>query len=193
MVLKRFMRLGGQKYFVVRNGDKQPDLIDGLPNNDKGGKYIGFYPETNVITGDWIEHNQTGQRLYIHDTDYDYKGKNQPLQLKGYYWTEAQYERENEKSSDTSFNFYGSVNNAIVGTQQHATLTVQIENLYQEVEKRGGEDKEQLKKMLDVIQAALDRGEVKKGSLRQFSDLLAKHNWIMGPLGTLLVNQLFGA
>lgn len=190
--LNAFMKMNGQKYYVIRNGEKQSDLIGGLLHPEK--KYIGFYPDADVRVGDWVEHSKTGERLYIHDTSNHYIG-NQTFQKKGLYWTEAQYQRRNEKNgtSNPSFTFNGPVTGSIVGTQQHATLTVQIENLYQDVEKRGGEDTEELKKMLDKIQKALDKGELKKGSLSQFGDLLAKHSWIMGPLGTLLVNHLLGS
>jgi hypothetical protein len=71
-----------------------------------------------------------------------------------------------------SFHFRGDVNQSIIGTQNRAELTNNFDfrSIEQQIEREGGEDKEELKRALAQVERLIERGEyLDRGALAQFS------------------------
>lgn len=90
--LDRFMKKAGQKYAVVRNGERLP-LVDGLQNVEKptGRRYVGFRPGTDIRPGDWVEGQLSGDRSYIEDVASDVL-EGRVFMVKGYALTAQEYD-----------------------------------------------------------------------------------------------------
>jgi hypothetical protein len=69
-----------------------------------------------------------------------------------------------------------------------------IHDLDRQVEEHGGEDKEELRLMVAEIRRVLEtQDSISKGKFERWSELANKHApWLLGPLGSLLVNYAFG-
>lgn len=96
--LRRFMKMGGEKFEVYRNNKKISE-VEGLLNHEESSKkaFVGFYPETDIKPGDWIRGVVSNNYLFIEDIKTDVvHGK--AFQLKGYYLTEVEYKRISEKN-----------------------------------------------------------------------------------------------
>ncbi|VXB37725.1 conserved hypothetical protein [Exiguobacterium sp. 8H] len=103
----RFMRQHGEWFDVIRNSEVVAQ-IQGLPNNDKSGPYIGFYEGSDVHQGDWIKGTKSNNLLYIDDLLSE-SAYGKVFQVKGYYLTERQYkklEEEKEASIKPNVNYY---------------------------------------------------------------------------------------
>jgi hypothetical protein len=74
------------------------------------------------------------------------------------------------------------------------TNTFNISQVEKEIEQRGGEDKEELKKMMAEIQEMFEDSEkMKKGSLSKFSEMMQKHSWITSSIAKMGLDFLMGA
>lgn len=99
-----------------------------------------------------------------------------------------------EKSSSMHFNI-GTVYGSNIGTQgsAHVENVFNFERIDQMIEEKGGEEKEELRKMIDEIRELFEDSEkVKKGSLSKFSGLMEKHSWISGAIAQLGLGFLTG-
>lgn len=110
MDLKSFMSSAGEKFEVFRD-DEKVNEVDGISNREKETKraYIGFYPDADIKIGDWIKGKVSNNLLYIDDIKTQvYNGK--PFQLKGYYLSEKEYHKQNEKVEKVTniYNLYGA-------------------------------------------------------------------------------------
>ncbi|OAB32705.1 hypothetical protein PMSD_17195 [Paenibacillus macquariensis subsp. defensor] len=100
-----------------------------------------------------------------------------------------------EKSSSMHFNI-GTVYGSNIGTQGSAYVenVFNFERVDQMIEEKGGEEKEELRKMIDEIRELFEDSEkVKKGSLSKFSGLMEKHSWISGAIAQLGLGFLTGS
>jgi len=89
--LDRFMKKAGQKYAIVRNGERLP-VVDGLVNAEKNGRrYVGFRPGTDIRAGDWVEAQLSGDRSYIEDVASDVL-EGRVFLVKGYALTAQEYD-----------------------------------------------------------------------------------------------------
>jgi hypothetical protein len=89
----------------------------------------------------------------------------------------------------------GSVYGSNIATQGNATITntFNFSALDQEIEERGGSDKEELRKMIYEIKELFEDSEkVKKGSLSKFSEIMQKHSWITGGISKMGLDFLIG-
>ena len=90
--LREFMRLGGESVEITRDGN-MVGVADGLRNTEQTTrrKYIGFYPEADIRTNDWVKGTTSGDEFHIVDVFRDII-EGEVFQIKGFYETKAQYE-----------------------------------------------------------------------------------------------------
>jgi hypothetical protein len=85
--------------------------------------------------------------------------------------------------TSASFHFHGDVNQSIIGTQNRAELTNNFDfrSIEPQIEREGGEDKEELKRALAQVERLIERGEyLDRGALAQFSGAMERHSWFTG-------------
>ena len=89
----------------------------------------------------------------------------------------------------------GTVYGSNIGTQGQASITntFNFEKVDQLIEENGGEDKEELRKMIAEIKELFEDSEkVKKGSLAAYSEKIEKHSWISGAIAQMALGFLSG-
>lgn len=89
-----------------------------------------------------------------------------------------------------NFNFYGAVNQSIIGTQNRAELTnnFNIGEITERIDLEGGEDREELHNALDHVDGLLERGEsLDRGELARFSGVMERHSWFTGAVMSALL------
>ena len=70
---------------------------------------------------------------------------------------------------------------------------IYINEIEKMIEENGGNDKEELRIMVNEIRELLeDKEEIKKGILLKYSDQLEKHSWITGAIAQLTLGWLIG-
>lgn len=89
----------------------------------------------------------------------------------------------------SSFYFYGDVSQSIVGTQDRAELTNNMDfgRVREQIDREGGDDQEELHNAIDYVERLVERGEyLDRGALSRFSGLMERHSWftnaVMGAL-----------
>jgi len=192
--LRQFMKKGGEYFTVIREGKKIGE-IEGIRNTEQSSKrkYVGFYPQSEIKPGDWIKGNLSNDEYYIVDTDSDIINS-KVFQIKGYYETKAQHERRSENEATSIYNI-GNAYGSIIGSQQVPTInnSYNLEEIRDLIKQYGNEDKEELNEMIDTIKAITENNiPVQKGTLGHFSELLAKHSWITGPIAQSIIGWIMG-
>ena len=83
----------------------------------------------------------------------------------------------------------------VFGSQRDFRFEQIVGDLERQVEEHGGEDKEALREMVEEIQGTLEsQDSITRGKFEEWSELANKHApWLLGPLGTLFINYVFGA
>lgn len=92
--------------------------------------------------------------------------------------------------TSANFHFYGDVNQSIIGTQNRAELTNNFDfrSIEQQIEREGGEDKEELKRALAQVERLIERGDyLDRGALAQFSGAMERHSWFTGSVTQALL------
>lgn len=92
--------------------------------------------------------------------------------------------------SSTSFIFHGDVSQSIVGTQNRAELTNNIDfgSVRERINREGGEDQEELHNALDRVERLIERGEyLDRGALAQFSGVMERHSWFTNSVMSALL------
>jgi len=81
----------------------------------------------------------------------------------------------------------------IFGSQQHFAFEQVIGDLDRQIEEKGGEDKEELREMVEEIRQTLEsQDSITRSKFERWSELANKHApWLLGPLGNLLINYVF--
>lgn len=186
--------------FILNQGIKMRIFRDdqliaeepGLPNHEKSTHraYIGFLPNCNVRTGDIVV-NPSDNKYYVIDVDTAYFG-GRPNQVKAFYLTEAEYVAKQKQAQGSVFNIenaYGSV----IGSNNVATINYQtsISEIRQRVEDENAPDKEQMEKLLDLLQMIVD-GVVppQKGLLSKFSETMERHSWLSSAVASTFLTWL---
>lgn len=194
MGLETFMKMGGEVFTVIRNG-KNVGEFEGLRNTEKSSKrkYIAFYPDSDIQSGDFIIGKLSKDEYYIKDISSDIVHQ-KVLQIKGYYETKIQHEEGNKNEPNSIYNIdkvYGS----IIGNQNNATInnSYNLEEIRHLIDKNGEEDKSELNEMINTLEAITKNNiPVQKGTLERFSELLAKHSWITGPIAQSILGWVIG-
>lgn len=99
---------------------------------------------------------------------------------------------ELERKSAMQINI-GTAYGSNIGTQGDASITntFNFEKVDQLIEVHGGEDKEELRKMIAEIKELFEDSEkVKKGALEKYSEKLEKHSWITGAIAQMALQFL---
>ena len=90
---------------------------------------------------------------------------------------------EEQVASGSSFVFNAPGQGSIIGTNNTAELTntFDFRSLEQQIEREGGEDKEELRAALIEVRQLLEQGEsLKRGMLSRYSGVMEKHSWFTG-------------
>jgi len=190
MPFETFLRQMGIDYIVKR--DSQPDRIEkGLINTEQssGRKYIGFMPGTDILPNDVLV-NPSGDLFYVIETLTDSFLK-KPHQLKAYYQTKREHEltKQEPHAVFNVQNAYGSV----IGTGNQATINYNsaVSELRQAVASDTSTDKEQLDKIVDLLEMVVnDQVPPSKGLFSKFREVMERNSWITGSVANALMNWL---
>lgn len=193
MKLNEFMNEFGEKFSIFRN-NVFVAKVDGMRNSDKGRRFIDFYPDTDILPEDWVTSESSGEEFYIEDT-LSSMGLNRDsvFAKKAYYLTKVEYKNLNKSSPQITFNI-NDAQNSIIGTQHNATMTNNLSDskIIDLINEKCGEDREQMLELLSTINAVVQNNiPVQKGTFSRFSDMAAKHSWLLGPMSQKLINHLF--
>lgn len=93
-------------------------------------------------------------------------------------------------TSSTSFHFHGDVSQSIIGTQNRAELTnnMDFRSVREQINRDGGEDQQELHSALDRVERLIERGEyVNRGALSQFSGVMERHSWFTSAVASALL------
>lgn len=191
MLMDTFFQSHGIQMEIERNGEVIADTI-GLPNYEKatGRAYIGFRPGTDVASGDVVI-NPSGDRFYIVDTESSYFQK-QLQQIKTYSISEREYLSQKQQSPSTVFNI-GTAYGSVIGTANTATINYQsnIEELRKLVSDDTSPDREQMERLLDLLQMVVDNQvPAQKGLFAKFSAVMEKHSWLSSAVASTLLSWL---
>lgn len=99
------------------------------------------------------------------------------------------FEGAPQQNQATIFNFNGDIQNAIVGSQTHATLNAGIcfDELQSLISQIQGPDKEALESLvLQLQQMSKGEKEIKPGVFSKFAEILNKYPGVITALGTML-------
>ena len=112
------------------------------------------------------------------------------LTRKAYEAVDSDFVLPDPQPTSANFYLYGEVNQSIIGTQNRAELTNNFDfrSTEQQIERDGGEDKEELKRALAQVERLLERGEyLDRGALAQFSGVMERHSWFTGSVTQALL------
>jgi hypothetical protein len=111
------------------------------------------------------------------------------LTRRAYEAVDANFVVPEPQPTAASFHFYGDVSQSIVGTQNRAELTNNMDfgSVREQIDREGGDDREELHLALDHVERLVERGEyLDRGALSRFSGLMERHSWftnaVMGAL-----------
>lgn len=88
--------------------------------------------------------------------------------------------RNRPEGPGTTFNLYGNVQGSVIGTHNNAELTntFDFRSIEQQIERGGGEDKEELRRALARVERLIERGGyLDRGALSEFSGAMERHSW----------------
>ncbi|MFT8930059.1 MAG: hypothetical protein ABF969_12060 [Sporolactobacillus sp.] len=190
--LDEFMNDAGIDLELIRNG-KSIAKFKGMKDTDQNGNYFILYPRTNFEIGDIFNNLAVNVSYEIIDKDVmPFDG--QIAGLKAYFQTASEKKRQSATSSNVTFNVQSAVN-SVIGQNNLTTFNIEqgFKELLNQIDKQDTEDKEQLKKLVELVRQFVENDIApQKGMLSKFGDLIAKHAWITGPLGSLIVSWLAG-
>jgi hypothetical protein len=176
------METAGTPFEIERDGKVHTE--DGVLQSR--GAYVSFYPDADVRVGDVLRRPGDGEVLHVTRTASKImQGK--AVGLEGYYETErARSARQAREGASGALHFHASAQQSIVGTQQYGQLTAQLEMraLEIEIDRRGGPDAQDLKRMPEEIRKS---PTLERGFLARSSDLMERHSWITGLVAQMLL------
>lgn len=194
--IDRFFRINSENFEVIRDGEVSHEL-EGMKNREEEGKqrrFIGFRPNVDVQRGDWVRSKQTGDKFFIYETEGTTGLRGEQFQTKALFKTEAEYEREEEKTEGPVFQVDRSPG-SVIGTQEQAEIT-NINNwgeIHELIDANvEGEEKEELKQFISDLEEKLENGEVGQGDFKKYADIIAKHGWLSGPISQMIMTWLVG-
>lgn len=112
------------------------------------------------------------------------------LTQKAYDAVDSDFVEPQQPPSGNNFIFNAPVSNSIVGTQNRAELTNNLDfgELKRRIEAEGAEDKEELRLALEQIERLVERGEyLNRGDLARFSEAMERHGWFTGAVMSALL------
>lgn len=112
------------------------------------------------------------------------------LTRRAYEAVDANFVLPEPQPTAASFHFYGDVSQSIVGTQNRAELTNNMDfgSVREQIDREGGDDREELHLALDYLERLVERGEyLDRGSLSRFSKLMERHSWFTNAVMSALL------
>lgn len=112
------------------------------------------------------------------------------LAKKAYEAVDSNFVIPDPQPTSASFHFHGDVSQSIIGTQNRAELTNNIDfgNVREQIEREGGADREELHNALDHVERLVERGEyLDRGALSRFSELMGRHSWFTSAVMSALL------
>jgi hypothetical protein len=189
-------RMTGESFHIER-GDLRTEAL-GRRNHSK--RVITFLAEADIEIDDIIRPAAAGDPLYV--IDVNKKATADILTaVEAHYETERERQRrlaaeQRRDASTFTIGTIGSVQGSILGTQQnaHLAVTFDMRAIDQEIDRRGGDDADDLKTMVAEIHEMLDdRDKISRGSLVKYSELLERHSWIAGAVAQGLLGWAIGS
>lgn len=158
---------------VAEHMDSQILGLDGPDYVDKLSR-VGQYLEQRSLLEGKDDSKQSGPSMFIITREGmdEVEGRSQPQQ-----------------TSQTNY-FYGSVERSIIGTQERAEITANVNfgNIEQRIETEGGEDKEELYEVLAEIRRVVEQDDqLDRGALTKFSSVMQRRSWITAPIASMLL------
>jgi hypothetical protein len=181
--LRGLMETAGNPFEIERDGEVHTE--DGVLQ--QRGAYVSFYPDADVRVGDVLRRPGDGEVFYVIRTaPRTIQGKT--VGLHAYYETErARSARQAYQGASGDIHFHDSVQESIIGVEQHAEQPpyLDMRALEIEIDRRGGLYAQDLKRMLEEIRTS---PTLERGFLAQFGGLVERHPWIMRPLAQVLLD-----
>ncbi len=158
---------------VAEHMDSQILGLDGPDYVDKLSR-VGQYLEQRGLLEGKDGSKQSGPSMFIITREGmdEVEGRSQPQQ-----------------TSQTNY-FYGSVEHSIIGAQERAEITANVNfgNIEQRIETEGGEDKEELYEVLAEIRRVVEQDDqLDRGALTKFSSVMQRRSWITAPIASMLL------
>lgn len=183
-----FLNLEGFDY-TIRRGSTPDRVETGLPGKDSnfGLQHISFMPETDIKAGD-ILLGPNGENFCVSKTEMEYFQK-QPYALNAYYSDGVQGRSQESSAVYNIQNAYGS----IIGSGNQATVNYNsaISELKQAVSSDTSADKEQLEKIVSLLEMVVnDQVPPSKGLFSKFREVMERNSWITGSIANALMNWL---
>lgn len=184
------IRQSGTRFRIIR--ENVPDRTEiGLKNRETvtGRSYIGFLPKTDIKAGDILV-SPSEDIFYVVETETQFV-RQEAIQLKAFIQSEREHHAD-EQSSAPTFNIqnaYGSV----IGTNNQATINYNsaISELKERVASDASEDKEQLEKIVSLLEMVVnDQVRPSKGLFSRFSEVMERNSWIAGSVANAILNWL---
>lgn len=175
---------------ILKSEDEGKNISDFLANeieNDKTDKIvrgiIGTLRENGLINVSWASNT-------VYNAELTNAGRT-------YFEREEKYTKQLEITRQPSYNI-GTINangsNFVIGNAINSNFSIQstISNIEEEIEKKGGEDKEELQELLQETKEIIENFEnskivqPRKGFINRLSKHLEKHGWFYGAIATTL-------
>jgi hypothetical protein len=159
MHIQFLMVLDGEDFAVQRAG-RAVGVVKGLYRQRR--RCVRFLPYTDIREGDVLVRRLTHEELLVTAIDL--------LSLRG-----LPYERQASFASAKARWRPPAAN----------TRTAPFDwwSIHQEIDRRGGVDRAELRELTSEVQALLERqGELPQGFLAPFSGLLRRHGWVTEPI-----------
>ena len=175
---------------IVKNEEDQKSISDFLANeieNDKTDKIVRGIICTLVENG---LVNVSWESNTVYYAELTNAGRT-------YFEREEKYMKQLEMTRQNSYNI-GTINangsNLVIGNAVSSNLSIEskIDNIQKEIEKNGGEDKEELQELLQETKEIVENFQnsknvqPRKGFINKLSKHLEKHRWFYGAITTIL-------
>lgn len=190
-MMQEFLNRFGVNYTVIRDGSNVT-TIEGMSNHEKSTSraYIGFLPGADIRVNDILV-NPANEKSFVVDVQTDFF-QGQPHQLKAFYLTESEMNRQSEQISNVTFNI-GTATGSIIGTGNYHTLNYysDMAQLQERVHSDTSADKEQLEQIVALLQQIIEnQTPVSKGMFSKFLGTIQRNSWLSGQITGILLKWL---
>jgi len=163
----------------IRRGGQTIAFVKGLYR--KKEKYIGFMPDTEVQEGDVLFRKVANEELRVTGIDaLSLEGR--PFERRAYFQTAQPGSEQFPQPQSVTYR-------SIIGRGSGHTLTASFDfsSLNEEIDRRGGVDVRELKKMASEVKTLLEQQNLPKGFLAKFGGLLKRHEWVIEPIAKAIL------
>lgn len=182
--------MGPDRCIVLSSSGKEPskipELSPGILDALAGAELIRQTIKTETKTR---KSGGTSKNPHFAEKESE-RSRSCTLTKRAYEAVDNNFVMPDSEPNSASFNFYGPVNQSIIGTQDRAELTnyINLNEVRDRIEHEGGEDKEELHNALDQVERIIERGEyIDRGTLSRFSGAMERHSWFTSSVMNLLL------